>query len=299
MIRSHLRLALSLTLLALSCSSGGAGAGRVTVLLKDAPGPDVRSAVVTIAEVDLVGDAGAVVLRDTPVTTDLLTLATDVATLVDGAAVPAGTYSQLRFVITGAYLDVGGTLYASSPTYEGLPQGAVVGGQLQTPSYGQSGLKVILPDGGLVVGDAGETLVVDFDVAQSFGHGTGQADKWVMHPVVKATRLQQTASVEVTLGLAPGVVLPATVTLADFTALLSPAGGGDITPIALADRGDGTFAASFPLLAAGDYTVTFGGPSDLADFATDPATPLTVTVPPGQVIHEDFLITSVVLPPPL
>jgi len=300
MIRSRRSLALPIALLALSCGSGGGGGtGKVTVLLKDAPAPDVRSAVVTIAQVALMGDGGAIVVRDTPVTTDLLTLATDVATLVDAAAVPAGTYTQLRFVITGAYLDVGGTLYASSPTYEGLPPGAVVVGELKMPSYDRSGLKIILPDGGLVVGAAGQTLVVDFDVAQSFGHGTGQPDRWVMHPVIKATQLAQTGGVDVTVALAPEVVLPGELTLGDFIALLSPAAGGDQTPLPLSDRGDGTFGASFSLLAAGEYQLDLAAPPALAGFEIAPPVPLIVTVLPGQVTRQDFLVTAVTLPPPL
>ena len=56
-------------------------------------------------------------------TTDLLTLANDVATLVDGAVIPAGPYSQLRFVITGGYVDVAGAIYASSPDVRGSAPG--------------------------------------------------------------------------------------------------------------------------------------------------------------------------------
>jgi len=64
------------------CDSQGPGATTsVSLMLKDAPG-DVQSAFVTITEIDLVGSGGVQVLMQTPVTTDLLTLATDAATLV-------------------------------------------------------------------------------------------------------------------------------------------------------------------------------------------------------------------------
>ena len=90
MTPSRISLAVSLCL-TLACGASGSGTsstggtpGKVTVLLKDAPA-DVQSAVVTISEDDLVGDAGKVVLRDTPVTTDLLTLAHDVLSRADGS----------------------------------------------------------------------------------------------------------------------------------------------------------------------------------------------------------------------
>ena len=83
--------------------------GALSIRLTDATG-DFKKAVVTIDRVTLQpgndSTAQAIVLRDTPITTDLLTLANDVATLVDGAVVPAGTYGQLRFVISGAYIEV-------------------------------------------------------------------------------------------------------------------------------------------------------------------------------------------------
>jgi len=79
------------------------------------------------------------------------------------------------------------TIYASSPDYAGLPAGAVVGGTLVMPSLAQSGLKVNLPDDAVVIGeDEVVTLVVDFDVAQSFGQMAGGSGSWVMTPVLHA-----------------------------------------------------------------------------------------------------------------
>src|SRR2546423_370663 len=115
-----------------SCSSDSTSAGttKVSLLLKDAAG-DVKAAVVTISEIDLQGSGGGQVLLSAPVTVDLLTLASSTSQLVKDAVVPSGTYSQLRFIITGAYIEVensdGSTsIYASSPDYSGLPAGASV-----------------------------------------------------------------------------------------------------------------------------------------------------------------------------
>jgi len=299
MKRTCTYLAATLAMLASGCGSSQ-GSGQITLLLKDAPAPDVRAAVVTITEVVLTGDSGRVVLPVAdPKPTNLLTLANDVMTLVDGATVPAGTYSKLGFVITGGYLDVGGTIYASEG-YDGVPAELTVGGELQMPSYAQSGLKVILPGDQLVVGEGAQTWLVDFDVSQSFGHGTG-TDKWVMHPVIKGTPIEQTGSVTVTLGFDTEVYLPEDVSLGSFTATLTPVAGGDAKVFPLADLGDGTYGVVFQYLAAGDYQVSLQAPAALAAFEVTPTMPAAVTVTGGGAPRVDFLLTSfeIAAPPPL
>jgi hypothetical protein len=172
---------------------GGTDTTRVTLQLTDAPG-DVLEAVVTISQIYLQGGSdstnasGRVVLKSSPVTTDLLKLANDVETLVDSAAVPSGTYSQLRFVLSGAYLKVdaaGGPLVYATAGYAGAPP--KVDGTLQCPSCSQSGLKVTFP-GGITLDGTAQTWVVDFDVSESFGQEAGQSGKWVMRPSLKATK---------------------------------------------------------------------------------------------------------------
>lgn len=274
-------------LAALACRDAQSpGTGRLTILLKDAPG-DLVAAVVTIAEVDLQGSGGTQVLSDTAVTTDLLTLASDAATLVQDAVVPAGTYAQLRFVITGGYIEVDNgdgttSIYASSPSYPGLPTGATVTGQLQMPSFGQSGLKVTLPADALIVPEGGDkVLVVDFDVSQSFGRQAGGSGQWVMHPVIKGADITLTGGATVSLSLGAGVVLPGGAALDGFTATLT-ASDGSTTTTAFADPdNDGTFVARFAYLVPGDYTVTIAAPAGVSSFTTSPALPATVTVPSG------------------
>ncbi len=293
-------LAASLALLALGCGGSGsssATSGKLTVLLKDAPAA-FDAAVVTIAEVDLMGPGGSLVLSTEKVTTNLLTLANDTATLVDGAVVPAGTYSQLRFVITGGYISVGGVIYASSPTYEGLPEGAVVGGELRMPSYATSGLKIDLPGGAMTLGTSARILVVDFDVSQSFGHVAGHSGAWVMHPVVKASDVVTTGALDVSLAIGGELSLPEGTTLADFQAVLTPAAGGDDVVVSLADLGTGAFGVRFQYLFPGDYAVSFQAPVAVASFTTDPAVPAAVTVLEGQLIRADFLLIGVAFTPP-
>jgi hypothetical protein len=289
--------AFGLAVTAVSCSdssTGNAVDGKITVLLTDAPG-DVKTAVVTISQIYLQGSAegddasGRVMLRDTPVTTDLLTLASSTAELVKDATIPAGTYGQLRFVITGGYIEVenaNGTtsIFASSPTYAGLPSGASVAGPLKMPSFAQSGLKISVP-GGITIDAQQTVLLVDFDVSQSFGKEAGASGQWVMSPVIKATDLGETGSLQVTLAKADPLTLPsiggAPVTLGQFKAAVTAAGG---TPkqMALTDaNNDGIFEADFSYLPAGSYTVDFVAPTGLTAFTTTPAHPATVTIASG------------------
>jgi hypothetical protein len=293
---------LALSLLA-GCDSTSPQDGRVSVLLTDAPG-DLKRAVVTISRVYLQsgdddGEAGRVLLSTNEVTTDLLTLAHTAHTLVDDVVIPAGHYGQLRFVVSGAYVEVengnGSTsIYASSPSYAGLPSGAVVAGRLHMPSFAQSGLKVSLPSGVSIGGDA-KTLLVDFDVAQSFGREAGNSGRWVMHPVVRASAVNYTGTVLARVQVADGVTLPTidgrAMTLADVGAVLTSASGSRET-LALADaENDGIFEARFRYLLPGDYTLDLVGPEG-ATLATTPTRPAPVSVGSGADVEVAFALTA-------
>ena len=202
MFRTTIRLSsLALCLLAAcSDSSGPDGNRRVSVLLTDAPG-DILEAVVTIEQIYLQGGddegegeegAGRVVLMDEPVTVDLLTLADDFMTLVENAEIPDGQFGQLRFVVSGGFIRVeqeeGEQIFASSADYPELPEGAEVAGLLTMPSFSTSGFKVNF-QGGLLLEEE-TTLLVDFDVAESFGQEVGSG-KWVLHPVLKGSVVEE------------------------------------------------------------------------------------------------------------
>jgi hypothetical protein len=158
----------------------------------------VQHAFVTITEINLTGENGKVVLRDTPYTGDLLTLAGTTADLVVDADVPSGTYAHLRFVISGACIAVenesGGSDIYTTDGYDSTPCGGPATGILQAPSYAQSGLKVVLDEGVLAIVGPQKILLVDFDVEQSFGHVAGQVGKWVMHPVVTGGEIESEAA---------------------------------------------------------------------------------------------------------
>jgi hypothetical protein len=184
------------------CSDGGGPSDTtaLSITLKDAPG-DVQHAVVTITGINLMGSAGKLVLSSTPETIDLLTLANSTADLVTGAEVPSGTYTELRFLISGACLAVengsGGSDIYATEGYDATQCGGAATGTLQAPSYAQSGLKVTLSGSALRLTGPQKILLVDFDVSQSFGQVAGQSGQWTMHPVVTGGEVSAAAQASV------------------------------------------------------------------------------------------------------
>jgi Domain of unknown function (DUF4382) len=197
-VRRAARLLAGAVALLAACSDGAEprGTTALSIKLKDAPG-EVQHAVVTIAGINLMGSGGKLVLSSSPVTTDLLTLANSTADLVTGAEVPSGSYTELRFLISGACLAVenatGGSDIYATDGYDATPCGGAATGTLQAPSYAQSGLKVILDGGALILTGPQKILLVDFDVSQSFGQVAGHSEQWTMHPVVTGGELSAAA----------------------------------------------------------------------------------------------------------
>lgn len=297
-IADYAAVALAATIPLAACDGDSgldAGAGSVSVLMTDAAG-DFQAAVVTISKIYLQGDGGEVVLLEDDTTFDLLTLANDVAALVEEATVPAGSYGQLRFVIDGGYIEVengdGTTSVFATAGYPHTPAGVEVDGELVCPSCAQSGLKVNL--GGVQIEGDGTILLLDFDVAQSFGHETGSGT-WVMHPVIKTSELQLSASVLATLALADSVSLPqvagAQVTLGNFKAKLTN-GDGSAEELPLADADSNSiYEAEFKFLIPGSYTLEFVGPAGL-NFTLDTANPSTVDAGSGERAEVNAVVTS-------
>ena len=282
-------LALAAALALCGCDSQGPGTSRYTVELTDAPGP-FKAATVTISEVYLQGSGGRTTLSNTPTTVNLLELQNATLDLVKDAEIPTGSYTELRLVVSGGYVELeDGSIYASSPDYAGLPAGATVTGELKMPSLGQSGLKVTLPGSALEVTGPQKIVVIDFDVSQSFGQDAGSSGSWVMHPVIKGAEITATGSISVSLTLHDGVTLPVVggkqLTLADFSATL----GGETQAL------DASGHASFQFVVPDTYPLYFTGPAGLT-FTTDPvatsANPIQVVVPSGQSVTATATITA-------
>lgn len=296
---SRFLLVLPLLVGVAACDSVGGGAesasGSFRVLLTDAPGA-FQSAVVTIESVSLEGEAGAVVLREEPVTVDLLDLQNEVMDLVAGVDVPAGSYAELRLVISGGYVAVeeedGSTkVYASSDAYAAA-QGVEASGRLQMPSYAESGLKVKLPGGSVEVEGGEQVVLLDFNVAESFGRQAGQSGGWVMRPVVRASDFRLTGTAEVALALGEGVALPSdTLSLADFSAVLQKEGGEEVRVAFTDANGDGAFEATLRYLAPGSHTVGVEGPAALS-FEADVPLPLEVVVESGATARASVTVSA-------
>ena len=291
----RIRLALAaLSVLALAAcgddDNGGSSGDttRLSIQLTDAPG-DISAAVVTVSEIYLQGSDGRTVLRDQDTTLNLIDLANATADMVDDAVVPQGTYEQLRFVITGAYISVeedgGQKVYATSPDYAGLPAGTVVDGELQTPSFSTSGVKVTLPGDQLALDTDQKILLVDFDVSQSFGKAAGNSGQWVMSPVIKGADITVSGGLAVNATLASGV----TAALGDWKAQITQ--GASVEQVAFIDSdGDGTFTATFGFLFPGTYSVTLVPPT--GTFTSTPALPADQNVSEGDTATLDVTVDT-------
>jgi hypothetical protein len=274
-------LALALVVPLTACDSGADPAfGSVTILLTDAPG-ELSEAWVTITDIYLQGQAGesdpaatrVYLLQDGEETHELLDLANTVVKLVGGEMVPTGRYGQLRVVMSGGCVVADGVVYASSDSYVECGDRH---GTLQMPSFAQTGAKVLLH--GLTVTGGQNVVVLDFDVARSFA--AGASGNYVLTPVIHGADLGLTAGVDVTLS-AGEVELPEGITLANFSATLTPEEGDASTEAFL--EIDGVFLAAFRYLMpdAGPFEVVLNMP-DEANVGVSPASPQVVDPASGQ-----------------
>ena len=310
---NRIQTLLTTALLALGLAACGGSGQKVTLKLTDAPGDNIEVAVVTISRVTLKGGGegsadgelkaegnGDVVLMDTPVTTNLLTLANDTIDLVKDVDVEAGTYKELRFVITGGYVQVkedGVSRIYATPGYDQLPEGETADGELHMPSYASSGLKVKFANDAdvEVTSDGGQKVIlVDFDVAQSFGKAAGGSNRWVMSPVIKGADLEFSGNVEVHVSSAVQLPVVAGVQLKlDTFAAVLVNGDGSEEPLALTDaNADGVYEANFQYLLPGAYQVKLAAPAGIT-FAATPSLPLGVTVGGGAETQVDISLTQV------
>lgn len=259
----NLVLPLAAALALAACGDSGTasgGAPSLSIRLHDAPG-DLKEAWVKVDQVSLQGTSstdstsGKVVLLSTPTGWMNLTQLTGASfnTLVNGAQVPAGTYSQLRFVICNAYV-VTQTRQVYATSGATLPAGVTATGTLQLPSGCQSGLKVKLPGGGVTIDNGASILSVDFDVSQSFGHQAGASGKWVMHPVLQATNVSFSGTISGTVALGTGVTLPACGGSAVDVTRFVPRAAAGADSVSGAVQPGGTYSIS---VAPATYAMTY------------------------------------------
>jgi hypothetical protein len=278
----------------------GAATGRITLLLTDAPG-DIHAAGVTVSQIYLQpgeGEGGArVILLDEAVTVSLLDLMNETTTLVEGKLIPAGTYAQLRVVISGGYIEVenetGGTTVYATPGYDQVPAELEVGGTLICPSCAQTGIKINYP-GGIRVDNDETVILLDFDVARSFGRQAGASGNWVMHPVVDGIEFRTSGTITATLELGDGVTLPEVngtqITLADFAARLTDDEDVDQGSVEFEEE-SGVWQARFRFLLPGSYVVTVEAPAGVT--ATIVPASADVTLTSGGSPTVAFTVTEI------
>jgi hypothetical protein len=207
------------------------------------------------------GTGGRVpLLEDAAVWVNLLTLVEDWTTLVEGAEIPEGVYAQLRFIVEGAAIMTAGDgeVFATSLTDleslnaylagEGLDPLPEAAGQLRCPSCSRTGIKVRFPGGGLVLESGDNIVLIDFDVAETFGHEAGRSGKWIMHPTLRATDFPG------------GGAIAGTVSLDEALTDLGACGTGGERPITLEDFVPTAERSGGPLRQAdvdenGDYSI--------------------------------------------
>jgi hypothetical protein len=308
MISKHgrlLRPLLAGTLVLGACEGGstGASSGRVSVRLVDAPG-DLKEARVQIQEIYLQGagesdsTAGRLQLAG-PSTTyyDLLTLGNgSFADLVKDAVVPAGTYSVMRVVIGDAYVITrDGKVYATAGAT--LPAGLSATGELQRTRGKSSGYQAQFADGGLKVDGDSRILVLDFDVANSFGHVAGNSGKFVMNPHFTVTQASLSGSIRGTV-TATGVTFPACGGAAtDITHFTATATSGS-TALAARAASDGTFAFAYAPPATytmGVAPVAYANGDSLT--FTGAANPATATVASSGTTTVNYTVTAAACKP--
>lgn len=287
--------------------SSGPDNGRLTIQLTDAPG-DLAEAFIKVdhfvlfetgsddeGEGEGEGEGRIELMPEHGGYIDLLTLqGGQVLDLVDDALVPAGSYSELRMVLDEAYVRLeDGRVYATENAE--LPAGVTAAGTLRCPSCSQSGFKVKFLGDGLRVED-NSVVLIDFDVAQSFGHQAGQSGQWIMRPVLRATtNTIMLGTIDGTVALDDGVTLPATCggTTGAITQFRPFAVMGEDTITGVVDEAG---AYSITGLMPGTYTLGHWAELSFTDGATltfaAAATPASVTVPEGDVVESNFVVTS-------
>lgn len=311
-------LAAGLALGLSACDSGTSGpsTSSLSVGLTDAEG-DVEAVWVEITDLQLVGgpadaeddegddeeagdeEAGPLSLLDEPTgLVKLSDLVDETRTIVNDFEVPAGIYTQLRVIVGDAVLlTEGGDAFVKGdpalPSEVDDPDGT---GALQCPSCSQTGLKVKLPDGHLELTDPDEDVILDFDVAQSFGREAGMSGMWVMHPVMTATEAAVAGEIAGTVQTGDEVTIPecggAARSVQDFVPTATASDDAEtVKSTEVAE--DGSYL--FDLVAPGDWSMGFeaeiGFETETLTFEADVSSE-TVTVQSGSQATADYTITS-------
>ena len=281
--------------------SSGPDGGRLTIQLTDAPAADIKEAFIQVDKFILIGTpndttaSGRIEIDpDIDDFIDLLTLTGGkVMEIVDDADVPEGTYSELRVVLSNAYVRLKDGRVFATPGAD-LPDSIDVDGELKCPSCAQSGYKIKFQGSNFTITD-NSIVTVDFDVAQSFGHEAGNSGKFIMKPVLRATaQTVQLGRIRGNVTLATGVTIPTCGTMTNNLsvfkpiAVMAPDTLTGVTDAAGAYRITGVVPGTYTLGSIKDYTYANG------DSLTITAAPsaASVAVAAGDSATANYQITA-------
>jgi hypothetical protein len=286
-----------------ACDDNGSGpdGGRLTIQLTDAPAADIKEAFIQIEKFILIGTpndtsaSGRIEFEpDDDDFIDLLQLTGGkVMEIVDAADVPEGTYSELRVVLSEGYVRLkDGRVFATAGA--DVPDSTDVDGELKCPSCAQSGFKVKFQGSGFTVSD-NSTVLLDFDVAQSFGHEAGNSGKFIMKPVLRATaQTVLLGRIRGSVTLAGGVTIPTCGTTTNNVTVFKPIAvmAGDtltgVTDTTGVYRITGVVPGTYTLGSVKDYTYANG------DSLTITAAPSVASVTVnGDSVTANYQITAV------
>ena len=169
---------------------GGEGQGSVSVAMTDAEGT-VNAAWVSVAEVYAEGPDGRVQLAGSSDGAVELTQLDggSTVTLSSNVAVEADTYTEVHVVIEDAAVETrDGTVLATSASLQLPGASAAISGSVTCDVCGdETGVRVKFAGGGFSVsGGSNTTLLLDFDVAQSFQSEIGLtgSGSWSVQPAI-------------------------------------------------------------------------------------------------------------------
>lgn len=197
-------LALPLVLTAAACSGGGGGSGSsgtgsIAFEVTDAP-IDPTLVARAVIEVDAVrvhrdadGDSGFLtVYEGSPVVFDLMELRNGLTQGFNSAALPVGSYGQVRLHVTDALLElVDGRVFSTQDD------------TIRLTSQGTSGFKVFLSPAVVVHENVVTRVLLDFELTKTFSpvpaNNLAQASFFHLHPNVRAAVLQETGELRGTV----------------------------------------------------------------------------------------------------
>jgi Domain of unknown function (DUF4382) len=238
-------------------SPGGSGTFQVNMI--DSPGAfDAVNIVVDSVQAHITSSdtaSGWVTLNSTGGTYDLLQLVNGASAVIGKAAVPAGTYSQLRlFIGSGSDVVVGGSSYP-----------------LTIPSGMQSGLKLNVD--ATIQSDITYVLTLDFNVNQSIVvTGNPLGGQFILKPVIRVVSTPSNGAIA-------GIVLP------DSSRPSITAFNSSDTVSTVADT-SGKFTVGY--LPSGSYTLSIVP----ADTALNDTTISNVSVTNGQTTNVGTITLS-------